>query len=156
VARPVRAESRIVPPALQVALFNKIFQYDTTLRPPFEVLILYAKEFVDMAGDVQAMFEKTGQATRILPVGDFEGRSSQAAVICVLARSLPSAVQDFCVRSHVFSVSPITSLAERGEVSVAIGLKEDRTAELVVHLPRSKSEGQNLQMALLALARVIR
>jgi hypothetical protein len=77
-------------------------------------------------------------------------------VVYVLANAVPFAVQQFCVREHAFSISPFPELAERGEISVAIGIKQDRTSEIVVHLNRAKQEGQELSMALLSLARVVR
>jgi hypothetical protein len=156
IARPGNAESDVVPAVLQVALFNRIFGYDKSLRPPFKMVILYAGEFVDMAGEVQKLFEKASQIVEMLPLREFSRHSSGVSVVYILAKSVPSAVQEFCVREAVLSVSPIPSLAERGEVSLAIGLKEDHKSEIVVHLPRAKLETQNLQMPLLSLARVIR
>jgi hypothetical protein len=146
----------MVPPALQVVLFKKIFAYNRSLRPPVKVLILYAEEFVSAAEEVRRMFEQSAEVTEMLPFREFPRRSSGATVAYLLAKSVPLAIREFCVREAVFSVSPIPSLAERGEVSVAIGIKEDHKPEIVVHLPRAKLEGQDLQMPLLSLARVIR
>jgi hypothetical protein len=156
IARPGNAESDMVPSVLQAALFNRIFRYDKSLRPPLKLLILYTREFVDMAGELQKLFEKTPQTAEILPIGEFSRHSSGVSVVYVLAKSVPSAVQEFCVREAVLSVSPIPSLAEGGEVSVAVGLKEDRKSEIVVHMPRVKSERQDIQMPLLSVARLIR
>jgi len=156
IAGPGNAEGDVVPSVLQVALFNRIFRYDNSLRRRLKVLILYTGEFVDMAGEVQKLFEKAAQIVEVLPLREFPQHSSGVSVVYILAQSVPSGVQEFCVREAALSVSPIPSLAERGEVSLAIGLKKDRKSEIVVHLPRAKSETQDLQMPLLSLARVIR
>jgi hypothetical protein len=154
--RPSNAETEMMPPALQVALFRKIFPFNNSLSAPFRILIVYATEFAAIADEVQSRFEKLGQPAETTSVANFSQRANGTGVVYVLARASPAAVQAFCVRERAFSVSPIPALAERGEVSVAVGLKEDRKSEIVVHLGRSKSEGQALPMSLLSLARVIR
>jgi hypothetical protein len=151
-----QAEIEMMPPALQVALFRKIFPYNNGLSAPFKVLIVYTSEFSALADEVQGRFVKLGQPCESASVADFSSRSNGVRVVYVIARAVPAVVQAFCVREHVFSVSPFPALAERGEVSVAVGLKEDRKSEIIVNLGRVKAEGQSLPMSLLSLARVIR
>jgi hypothetical protein len=154
--RPARAESEVLPSALQVALFRKIFGYNKALVPPLKILIVYANDFTAMAEEVQKNFERSAQASEKLSLAEFSRRTAGVTIVYVLANAVPSVVQQFCMREHVFSVSPFPALAERGEVSVAVGIKQDRMSEIVVHLNRAKQEGQELSMALLSLARVIR
>ena len=156
VSRPGRAESDTLPSALQVALFRKIFGYNKALVAPLKILILYANDFTTMAEEVQKTFNISAQASEKLPLAEFSRHAAGVTIVYVLANAVPSAVQQFCVREHVFSVSPFPALAERGEVSVAVGIKQDRTSEIVVHMNRAKQEGQEMSMALLSLARVIR
>jgi hypothetical protein len=150
------AGNEALPPALQVALFTKIFPYNKSLPSSFKILIVYTSEFAALAEEVQKNFDKAAQAAELCPVAEFSRRSNRASLIYVIANAVPSSVQTFCAREHVFSVSPVAALAERGEVSVAVGLKQDHKSEIIVHLNRSKMEGQELLMPLLSLARVIR
>jgi hypothetical protein len=153
---PSRAQDQTMPPALQVALFRKIFPYDNRLAPPFKILIVYVNDFAAMASEIQKRFEKLEQAAETASVADFSRKSKGANVVYVLSSTPVAAVKAFCLERHVLSVSPFPSLAEQGEVSIAVGVKQGGQPEIVVHLARSKSEGQDLQMPLLSLARVIR
>ncbi len=156
VPSPGTAGGDVVSPTLQVVLFAKIFAYNKSLVPPLKVVIVFAKEFSTMGEEVQRTFAKSGQPSVLVPIADFVRHPVPGSVIYVLANSVPSVVQELCSREHIFSVSPVSGLAERGEVSVAVGLNEDGKPEIVVHLRRAKLEGQDLLMQLLSLARVIR
>jgi hypothetical protein len=153
---PSRAQAISMAPNVQVLLFKKIFAYNQGVNSSMKVLIVYAREFTGMASDVQKTFQKTNQTAELTSIGDFSQHASGSGVVYVIAPSVPAAVREFCAREHVFSVAPIPALAERGEVSVAIGTREDQKPEIVVNLARSKAEGQTLPMTLLSLARVIR
>ncbi len=153
---PSKAQEQTMPAALQVALFRKIFPYDNGLTPPFKILIVYAGDFAAMASEIQKRFEKLDQGSETTSVADFPRKSKGANVVYLLSSAPVAAVRAFCLQQHVLSVSPFPSLAEQGEVSIAVGVKQGGQPEIVVHLARSKSEGQDLQMPLLSLARVIR
>jgi len=145
-----------VPPALQVALFTKILPYNKSLPPSFRILIVYTSEFAASAEEVRKGFDKVAQPADLCPIDQVARRWNKASVVYIMASAVPPVLQALCIREHLFSVSPSAILAERGEVSVAVGLKQDRKAEIIVHLNRSKMEGQELLMPLLSLARVIR
>jgi hypothetical protein len=153
---PSVAANEAVPPALQVALFSKIFPYNKSLPPSFKILIVYTGEFAASAEEVRKGFDKAARTVELCPMAEYLRRSSKASVVYVMANAVPPAMQALCIREHIFSVSPLAALAERGEVSVAVGLKQDGKSEIIVHLNRSKMEGQELLMPLLSLARVIR
>jgi len=155
-ASPSDTNAAMLPPLVQVALFHKIFAYDRKLPPRLRVLVVYTEEYATVAEEVAKNLTKLPMNVDKSHLSEFARRSSGANVVYLLTGKTPPSVMEFCQRNQVLSVSPIPALAERGEVSVAIGIREDRKSEIIVHLNRARQEGRELTMGLLALARVIR
>jgi len=155
-ASPDEGGTVVLPPILQATLFRKIFAYNRKLPPIPRILVVYANEFAPMAEELRKQMDKLDFRSETTNLADFSPRVKGVDVVYVLAAATPPVVRAFCLKEQIFSVSPIPSLAERGEVSVGIGLREDHKTEIIVHLGRSRQEGQELTMALLSLSRVVR
>lgn len=150
------AEDMPVPTDIQVAIFKKIFSYDRSAEGAvsLDVLVVHGGES-NLAEDVAGSFEAAGIPARTVPLELLSEEIDLGFAVYVLPGATSSQVRELCRERRVMSISGAPELAERGEVSVAIG-QADRKPEIVIHLNRLRSEGHELSSAVLGLARVIR
>jgi hypothetical protein len=154
---PGFARTEEVPPAdLQAVLLKKIFAYDKSMSESPKILVGYSKEYAKAAEELARALAQNGLNTSSAPVAEMIEKAAGSSAVVILAPAVPDPVRAFCTERGVLSVSSIARLAERGEVSVGIGLKADKKLEIVVHLERLKNEKHSFSSALLGLARVIR
>ena len=75
----------------------------------------------------------------------------------LLGDNLPAAAQLAYgpTSQSILSISGVPELAEKGEVSVALGIENDKP-KIIVNLERAKSEGHQLSADLLKLAKIIK
>ena len=145
-----------VPLALQGIVLSKVFRYDTTLaETEIKVGLVFSESAPTELDELRDSFQAAGVKAFPVSFADLETRAEEVSVVYVFPSTDPEVVRDFCEKHGVLSVSGIPAMAEHGEVSVSLGLVGGKP-EIIVHLPRSRSEGHKLSAHLLRLARVIR
>lgn len=152
--RPV-ASADPLPANVFATMLKKILAYDKAISGPARIAVAYAKEYTDQAQEFSRALEGNGMTPSLVPIADMPGRQGLSAVL-VLAPATPAALRAHCTRERMLSVSPLVALAERGEVSVALGVRADSKPEIVVNLRQLETEGHSFSAALLGLSRVIR
>ena len=156
---PLRAEnSAQLPPALQAALLAKIFQLDKTIQTKGmdnAVLVLVetpsSKKIIK---EVAKAVRPLRITTKIVSASELN-KVKKASAVYIPSDAPLDVVSAFCKTKGALSISMKPAHAVSGKVAIAIGLRSDKRPEIVVNLPRAKSEGHVLSSALLKLARVI-
>jgi hypothetical protein len=155
-SRPQASGELSVPAAIQAAIFKKIFGYDhilSAIAP--RIRIVYAPEYASAAKDLEKAFRAVELSVDLAPIDQIHQLGS-ANVVYVLAATVPAALKDLCAKSKVLSVSSLSSLAYRGDGSVALRMKGDGKPGIVVHMGRLAAEGHELSASLLQLVEVVR
>jgi hypothetical protein len=145
-----------VPAAIQAAIFKKIFGYDHALSAGApRIRIVYAPEYASAAKDLEQAFRAVSLAVDLAPI-DQAHQLGSANVVYALAATVPTALKDLGVKAKVLTVSSLSGLAYRGDVSVALRMKADGKPGIVVHMGRLAAEGHELSASLLQLVEVVR
>jgi hypothetical protein len=153
------AEEMPVPPAVQAAMFSKIFPFVRTLdRQEVHIVIVYAPEQKsDRAGAVGALrqgFHDVGLDAEGIGADELPHSIGKAKVAYLFPGATTPAVLDAIASAKVLSISGAPSLAEGGAVSIAIGARANKP-EILVNPQRLKVEGQEISSQLMPMARVV-
>ena len=151
------AQDMPVPKDVQVAIFQKVFTYDRSVQDgdSLDVLVVHEGESNGAAEEIANSFQEVGISARTVGLDRLSDEIDRAFAAYVLQSASSAYVQELCAANHVLSISGAPELAERGDVSIAIG-RDRRKPELVIHLSRLRAEGHALSSELLKLARIIR
>jgi hypothetical protein len=135
------AQKMPVPSLVQAALLKKIFTFDKALsgKSTLEITVLGAGNDIVSALKSVGMNVTSGDAVE----GDVVYFGPGAA-----------AQKSSSAKAGVLSVSGIPSNAEKGLVSVALGI-EDGRPKIIINKTQLKAEGHELSADLLMLARII-
>lgn len=146
-----------VTPDVQASLFKRIFDYDRTLKSSAEarVLVLHDGVRFQTAEEVVRAFRAIGIQSASVPMANLASMADQGNVVYLTPEAEVSAVAGLCAEKRMLTVSGLPALAEKGEVAIGIGGKDD-APEILVNLGRVKIEQHELSSELLSLARVIR
>jgi hypothetical protein len=147
-----------VPPRHQMAIFKRVFQYDRTLAGRGPVRVLVVHDGGNGLGDVHdllASFEWAGIEAAPVHYSQLATRIEGTAVAYVLPGVPPAAYLDRFAERAVLSISGVPALAQRGNVSIALGTRGDGKPEIIVHLGRLKTEKHDISAELLKVARII-
>jgi hypothetical protein len=155
-SRAMAAGELSVPAEIQAAIFKKIFGYDHILSATApRIRIVYSTEYASAAKELEKAFRAVSLAVDLAPI-DQAHQLGSANVVYVLATTVPVALKDLCAKSKILSVSSLSSLAYRGDGSVALKMKADGKPGIVVHMGRLAAEGHELSASLLQLVEVVR
>lgn len=148
------AHAATVPVEIQAALIKKIIQYDPTMAnvPSAQLRLLV----LDGDSATVSALSKTGIPTKAVAMAELASEMKHASVIYLGSSSPSPEVAALCTEHKVLSFSGSPDLADRGDVSVGLGVRGDGKPEIVVNLARLRAEGHSLAASLLSLARVIR
>ncbi len=149
---PARASGEeLLPSKLQALFLKKIFVYNRTLAAKTKVQVLVLDEG-DPSRDIVKTLTQVGVSAVL---GKTVQDVSDNISVVYLTQPTPG-IKEICAKKQVLTVSGSSKLAEKGEVSVAVGKQASGQPEIVVNVARAKVEGQDLGADLLGLARVIR
>jgi hypothetical protein len=146
----------------QCTMFKRIFSYDKHLRDSERIIVIVVgttRRGPDVVAAVQS-FRENGMFPAAVTVDMLSDTLTStleraSTAVYVLPGVDYDAVAEFVATQGFLSVSGIPSLAEQGQVSVSVDLAAGRP-QVVVNMPRLKSEGHELSAELLKLARIIR
>jgi hypothetical protein len=147
--------SQELSPEAFATILKKILAYDKALSGSPRIDLAYEKDYPGQAQELAKALEKIGLSSSLVPLAELSS-PQRAPVVVVLAPAMPARVHDYLARERVLSVSFQVGQAERGEVSVALGLRPDGKPEIVVNLKQLQNEGHSFSSGLLGLSRVIR
>ncbi len=149
------AREESLPVNIQAVLLKKILGYDRALEgKPVKVLVVEADDTGE-ADRVAAAMREVGLSVSTAKAANAPSTLHEASVAYLLPGSVTPAIKELCVKLHVLTVSPRTSTAKEGDVSIGLGKKPDGRPEIVVHLRRSKDEGHALSSNLLSVVTVV-
>jgi hypothetical protein len=149
---PLTAQEMAVPTDMQAALFKKIFSFDKSLSGTPKVLVLHTDASSGVKDQVIKSFGSVGITAEGIKSDQLAGSVGANTVVYVApGASSPKAL---CSSKKALSISGVASLAESGQVSVAIGV-EGGKPKIIVNMSQLKAEGHDLSADLLKLAKVI-
>ncbi len=154
-AEPARAETPM-PPKLQAVLFRKVFVYNRAFQGKYRVLIVRPDKDASTSDEVEQSFRAVGVPVTSVKASELASQTVDGTVILYLFPQTVGVARELAERNKTLSISGIPTLAERGDVAVAVGLSEDGRPRIIVNLPRAKREGQQFSSDLLEMARTIR
>lgn len=147
----VFAQEMPVPVKLQVAMFKKIFNYNVTLQSKgVKLAVVYGD--ADIKDEVIDGFKQVGLFPTAVNVNDIEKQITNYTVFYITPDC--GSLKAITDKHKVFSISGLPSLAEKGVVSIAIGV-EGGKPKILVNKKKSESEGQELSPDLLKIAKVL-
>ena len=146
-----------MPLPVQAALFKKIFGYDEALDADAnpKILVVYGEEGAEQASAVVRAFRQVGLEASAAKLSAAGANISSVSAVYAMGSAVAAGLRDLCVNHRVLSISGARALAASGEISVAIGRKQDGKPEIVINLSRSRAENHRFSAALLSLARII-
>jgi hypothetical protein len=155
---PAQAEAAL-PANLQASLFAKILNYDKKLSdtPAAERGILIVSTEARKAAAVEMQDALRAFNLPALLEGPAAAAAKSTIVaVYVLDKDATKDLQTLGLGRPVLTMSGDVTLAERGLVSVALGVGKNGRPEIVVNLARLRTEGHEFAAELLWLARVIK
>lgn len=157
-ARPAHGGAMLVPAKTQAAILKKILVYDKALQGKTNVrfFLVGSEKNPGAAEEITAALREVGLTVGSARIDELAAKLDDAAVVYVVSGVASASLKRLCVEKKVLSVSGFPGLAESGDVSVAIGLREDGKPQIVVHLAQTKAEGHEFSAELLKLAKVVR
>jgi hypothetical protein len=146
----------------QSAVFKRIFGYDKDLRDSDKIVVIVVSESRDGAEgqQVAGVFREKGMFPAVVTAADLTDDltatlSPTSTVVYVTTDADTAAAKAFAAAKRFLTISGHPNLAEAGHVSVSVDVTGERP-EIVVNMPRLRTEGHELSAELLNLARVIR
>lgn len=142
------------PAKIQVAILNKIFSFDKSLKGK-DISIIAAFDDGTKA-DVDAVvteFSKLGFSVEAVPVAELGGKISSANVVYTASQA--SMVGELCAANGVLSTTGNGDFVEDGKISVGVTVAGGKPA-ILVNMNQSKAEGHTFAVTLLKLAKVIK
>lgn len=152
------AQQLAVPLKIQVAIFKKVFAYDSILQQAgnVSIVIVHSNKYASMAGEVSDAFKQSGFATSTVSLSDLGSNVNANTVVYALLEEGLDTLKSVCTSKQILSISGLPELVEDGNVSVALGVTEEGKPLPIVHFNRLQEEGHELSAQVLKLARVIR
>ena len=146
-----------VPPPLQAATFDKIFDFDRALadRVQLKVLLIHDAGGRDAAAAMQQAFAGAAIASEPVPVAAAAGRLQSGNVAYLFPSTATPELLTAAAAAKVLTIAGDAALAEQGKASVGLAMRGDK-AEIVVNLDRVGQEGHDFSAQLLKFARVLR
>jgi hypothetical protein len=144
------AASGLVPPRLQATVFKRIFAYDRALQTESPVVLIPEGE-TDTA--IELAFREVGIRVIRAKLAELQNAEGGNSVV-YLSNATPE-IRAICAARNLLTISGTPSLAAQGDVTVALQLKPDGRAEILIHRARAKEEGRDLASALLSLSTIM-
>jgi len=145
------AQEMPVPVNLQGALFKKIFNFNKTLLSNgIKLAVVFGD--AGIKDEVIEAFKQFGFFPSSVSINDIEKEIKNYTVVYITpgCRSLKS-LSD---KNKVFTISGLPSLAEKGEVSIAIGVESGRP-KILINKKKAEAEGQELAPDLLKISKIL-
>ncbi len=147
----VLAQDMPVPIKLQVAMFKKIFNYNVTLQSKgVKLAVVYGDARIK--DELIDGFKQFGLFPTAVSATDIEKQIANYNVVYVTPGC--GSLKSLTDKHKVFSISGLSSLAEKGEISIAIGV-EGGKPKILINKKKIESEGQELSPDLLKIAKVL-
>ncbi len=145
------AQAMPVPANLQGALFKKIFNYNKTLQAKgIKLVIVYTDAAIK--DEVVEGFKQFGLFPTAVSFNNIEKEIGNFNVAYITPGC--GSTKLITDNNKVFSISGLSSLAEKGEVSVAIGV-EGGKPKIIINKKKLDSEGQEVSADLLKVAKIL-
>ena len=151
------AEEMPIPANLQAAMFQKILAFDKTLAETEEltILMVYSEKAPKVMEELKSEFEKMKINVATVELEKLSTKIEGVSALYVLPNVKTDAIKKLCIEKSILSISGVPELAEEGEVSVALGIENDKP-KIIVNLEQVKAEGHQLSADLLKLAKIIK
>jgi len=143
-----------LPAKVQALLFKKILLYDRSVSGKPKLLVAYADEAAQ-AGELVSALQEAGFDAAAVKVAVLSGSVAGATGVYVFPHAASAAVKAQLASGKLLGLSGSAPLAERGDVAVALSVKDGKP-EIVVNLTVLHDEGHALSSELLNLARVVK
>lgn len=140
---------------MHALILRKILAYDKKLSSP-TVGILYSKETKSEAEELAQALNKLELATSTYSADTFSENAKKFSVAVLLVAAVPASTKEVAAKEHILTVSTSFALAEKGDVSISVGINSSKKPEIIIHLGRLTAEGHELAPAVLASSKVIK
>ena len=120
-----------------------------------QLFVVYTGDPSGDIGDIVWAFQEVGLNPSATSDVELPDKITPASVVYLAPGVDTAGVKTICEANRVLTISGMPKLAEKGEVSIGLGTRDNKP-EIVVHLDRVKAEGHELSSELLRLSRVIR
>lgn len=142
-----------IPTRIQVALFSKIFQYDSSLRSlsTIKLLIVYDSHSIRIKDDFVNTFQKASFEVGFTTEDKLKNVINNYDVVYFMPDTKANAA--LCRQYKKLSIAGISQYAESGEVTIGLGLVQD-TPRVFVNVTTLEEEGHSLSPQILQIAKV--
>jgi hypothetical protein len=150
----LEAESILVPAGIQAGYLSKIIKYNTKLssKSHLKMLIVYNSKTEFQKEALSSVMQNKMQIKTAYP-----NEADKLAKECDIVYFMPNCEQSarVCKSHKTLSISSQTKPVMNGEVSIAIGLENEKP-RIFVNVSSLKAEEQTFSNDLLSIARVFR
>lgn len=151
----IQGQSLAIPGRIQAATFSKVFKYSTRLRgtEPIRLLIVYNDGQRRERDELLEAFKNAAVSGFAVSNKELVNKIDSADVVYFLP-----GLEDhtnLCKQKEKLSISAHTPYTEQGQVSISLGLVQDRP-RLFVHLSSLSREGHDLSASILKISQVFR
>jgi hypothetical protein len=150
-----QGQSLAIPGRIQAATFSKVFKYSTRLRgtDPIRLLIVYNDGQRRERDELLEAFNNAAVAATAVSYEDLVSKVDSADVVYFLPGLKDHT--NICKQKEKLSISAHTPYTEHGQVSISLGLVQDRP-RLFIHLSSLSQEGHDLSASILKISQVFR
>lgn len=138
----IAAQESNVPVHVQAQLFKKIFSYLQTVKDPNNPAIAIIEPSAGDGESIEAAFQKVNLTNiRRIPVEEFiasEGKGFEIGYVCEGNKA--DKLKKTFVNGKILSVSGVTEYYDKGLVSLALAMKNNKT-QIFINPDRAKTEG---------------
>jgi molybdopterin converting factor small subunit len=154
-ASDVWGQSLDIPGRIQAATFSKVFKYSTRLRgtDPIRLLIVHNGRQRRELDELMQAFNNAAVVSFDVSYQELNQKIDSADVVYFMP-GLEN-YTDICKQKEKLSISAYTPYTEKGNVSISMGLVQDRP-RLFVHLSSLSKEGHDLSASILKISQVFR
>ena len=142
----------MIPPKIQFALFDKVFQHDHILqnKQNIRIMMVYISKSTQLM-EFEKYFNKNKYQLDLVHRDQVDEKIDEYDVIFILPELEESATP--CSEKKKLSISFVPQYAQKGHVAIAIGLIDD-TPRVFINLDRLEQEGHTVSASLLQIAEV--
>ncbi len=145
-----------VPVALRAAIFSKILQSTPKLHEQgIRLLTVFDSDQLPHIPALRTAFEELGISAKFVAVENLDTELTWATAVYVFSLQRSKNIGEITRSKGLLSLSSHKVAVTSGQISVGVILNKNRP-QIVVHLPKLRSEGYDLPAKLLKLAIIFR
>lgn len=146
-----------VPEEIQAILFRRILSLNTVLAQfrDYRVLVVETPSDGGRSREIVRALSAVGITAVAVRPEDLDAQVSQSTVIYVPLTGPTDRMKQLCASRQALSISGIAEHAENGDVSIALGMKDDGRAEIIINTKRLQLERHDFLPDLMRLARKV-